>query len=450
VNRIIIALITLLYIADIPAADTDKVWLADWRATEGLNVARAGAAVLAVGDYMYAIGGVDGVDFLESVEVARIRADGTLGPWRLTNSLTEPRGFLDAVAHENFIYAVGGGNGPSGEHLLRSVERAPIKSDGGLGPWEKLASQLIVPRRCVKLFLDGDMVYAVGGFGGTLLDTVERAEIGHDGRLGPFRLESERLTMPRYVNAVKRIGNRVYVLGGHKEEEGIGIRDVEVALLRDDHTHGPWHAVRPLGLGRYALAAAGHGNFIYALGGLDGARYVDTVEISRSAPDGSLTEWRATTPLSSPRANPGVVVRNGHLYVVGGTNRDSGYFRSVEFADFNDTGDLGFMGTTLDARMARARRALERARAADTSALPNSGVVRQVMQSGSYTYVSIDKGHGDHQWVAGPRLEVERGDRVAYSEGVEMGNFHSRTLDRDFFSILFVERLERIVPTAQH
>jgi hypothetical protein len=449
VNRIIIAFIVLLYIADVVAADTDKTWIADWREAAVLNVSRAGAAVLAFGDYMYAIGGVDGVDFLDSVEVAHIRPDGTLGPWRITSSLTEARGFLDAVAHENFLYAVGGGNGPNGEHLLRSVERAPIKSDGGLGPWERLTSHLTVPRRCVKLFVSGNLLYAVGGFGGTLLDTVERAEFGRDGQLGSFRLESDRLTMPRYVNAVKRIGKRIYVLGGHKEEEGIGIPDVEVALLRDDDTHGPWHAVRPLGLGRYALAAAGHGEFIYALGGLDGARYVDTVEISRASPDGSLSEWRLTTPLSSPRANPGVVVRGNRLYVVGGTNRDSGYFRSVEFADLNETGDLGFMGTALEARLARARRALERARAADSSPLPNSGIVRQVMQSGSYTYVSIDKGHGDYQWVAGPRLEVERGDRVAYSEGVEMDNFHSRTLDQDFFSILFVERLERVTPTAR-
>ena len=447
-NRILFALTMLLLAADIPAADTDKAWIADWRDTARLNVARAGAAVLAVGDYMYAIGGVDGVDFLDTVEVARIRADGSLGPWRLTSRLVEARGFLDAVAHGNYLYAVGGGNGPSGEHLLRSVERAAIEVDGGLGPWETLESELTIPRRCVKLFVSGDTIYALGGFGGTLLDTVERAGIGRDGRLGPFRLESDRLTMPRYVNAVKRIGDRIYVLGGHKEEEGIGIPDVEVALLHDDHTHGPWRAVRPLGLGRYALAAAGHGDFIYALGGLDGARYVDTVEISRAAPDGSLSEWRTTTPLSSPRANPGVVVHGGHLYVVGGTNRDSGYFRSVEFAEFNERGDLGFMGTAREARVVRARRALERARTADTP-LPNSGIVRQVIQSGAYTYVSVDKGHGNHQWVAGPRLEVERGDRVSYSHGVEMDDFHSRTLNRDFFSILFVERLERVAPTQQ-
>jgi hypothetical protein len=437
---------TLLVLASIfsgAAFSSEEVWIPAWRETAALTIARAGAAVLATGDYLYAIGGVDGIDFLASVEYAPIHADGTLGPWRMTHSLTEPRGFFDAVAYNGYIYAVGGGNGPNGEHLLRSVERAPIRADGSLGRWQQLDAQLNVPRRCVKLLLSGPILYALGGFGGTLLDTIESTKISVDGGLRPWQLETERLTTPRYVNTVKKLGQHIYVLGGHKEQEGVGMREVEFAALREDHSHGAWRAAQPLTLGRFALAAAGHGDFLYALGGLDGARYVDTVEVSRAQTDGSLSAWRTTTPLASARANFASIVYKNRLYIVGGTNRD-GYFRTVEYAGFDAQGDIGFMGTASDALEVQ-KRQLE-SQQAQMSRLPNAGVVRERIQTSAYTYLKVDTGGVGEQWIAGPRIEVELGDQVRYSRGVEMGNFYSRTLNRNFASILFVERLERAAP----
>ena len=58
-----------------------KLWIPDWKETSGLSWPRAGAAVVAFDDTLFIIGGVDGKDFLDTTEFARIRKDGSLGPW---------------------------------------------------------------------------------------------------------------------------------------------------------------------------------------------------------------------------------------------------------------------------------------------------------------------------------------------------------------------------------
>lgn len=428
-----------LFATGMAGADT-TVWIPGWKATSPLTTPRAGAAVVAAGDYLYALGGVDGRDFLASTEYARIREDGTLSPWRPTSPLTQPRGFFSAVAHRGYLYAAGGGNGPAGGNLLRSVERARIGPDGRLGPWEPLETALTVPRRCVKLVAAGEALIALGGFGGALLDTVERATLGPDGRPGPWRLEPNPMTRPRYVNAAKRVGDTLYVLGGHNEREGVGLAEVEYAVTGPPGSPLVWHATAAMNHGRYGLAAAAHDGLLYALGGLDGAVYTDVIEASRIRDDGSLGPWRRIAALSSPRANFGAVVHRDRLYVIGGTNRD-GYYRTVEYADFDAGGALGFRGSPQEAAAYRARRAAAR-RGTPTPLLPNAGTVREIISTAAYSYMRVAGSDGE-RWIAAPRRDYRVGERIRFSRGVTMTNFRSRALGRVFDAILFVERTER-------
>ena len=428
----------LLQAVTAAAAAGEKVWVDGWRQTEALQVPRAGAAVVTAGDHVYVIGGIDGRDFLASVEYSRFLPGGGLAPWRTASPLNEPRGFFGAVAHGGYLYAVGGANGPSGKHLLRSVERAALHPDGSLGPWEILPMQLNLPRRCVKLALVDGIVHALGGFGGSLLDSVESAPLRDDGGLGPWQLDPARLTMPRYVNTVKHHGDAVYVIGGHNETEGNGLAAVEYARPDGHGGLGPWRRTAPLNHGRYALASAVHGDRLYALGGLDGAIYSDVVEVSVIGAGGALGPWRTTTPLSSPRANFGVVVHGARIYIIGGTNRD-GYYRSVEYASFDKRGDIGFRAGMWEAAAYEAERKARTRR--QRPALPNAGAVTQVIHTRSYSYLEVEAG-GRRRWLAAPRGEFAVGQHIRYSRGVDMRNFHSRALNRDFAEILFVERVE--------
>jgi len=434
-RRVIAAMVAIVLLGGFVFPSWAGQWLDGWRQTEAMSTARAGSAAVSDHGSIYVLGGVDGVDFLPSVEWTRILPDGRLEPWRSGPSMQASRGFFAAVVANGWLYAVGGGNGPHGKHLLASVERARILPDGGLGPWQTEPQTLSRPRRCAKVEAVDGYLYALGGFDGNLLDSVERARILSDGSLGPWQVEQGRLTMPRYIHSAERIDGALYVVGGHNEREGTGLRAVEAARPDKDHRLGEWRSLAALEHGRYGLSTATDRKFLYALGGLDGAIYSGAVEVTQVQSDGSLTPWRSATALSSPRANLSTVVSGHRLYVIGGTNRD-GYFRTVEYADILPDSRLGIMASDKEARGYRLLKDTQQAVRAQP--LPREGEVFEVIQAGSYTYIQVRE-NGQPLWIAAPRMEVEAGDRLGFSRGLTMQGFHSRTLDRTFDVILFVE-----------
>ena len=65
-----------------------------------------------------------------------------------------------------------------------------------------------------------------------------------------------------------------------------------------------------------------------------------------------------------------------------------------------------------------------------------SGVVADNMNSGGYTYVLL-KHDGGENWVALPEQSVEKGQKMTVTVDMEIKNFHSKTLNRDFQNIIF-------------
>ena len=64
------------------------------------------------------------------------------------------------------------------------------------------------------------------------------------------------------------------------------------------------------------------------------------------------------------------------------------------------------------------------------------GIVRETMNAAGYTYLRIDSA-GTDRWVATTETPVAVGNDVSIEGGDVMSNFHSRTLNRTFESILF-------------
>jgi len=65
-----------------------------------------------------------------------------------------------------------------------------------------------------------------------------------------------------------------------------------------------------------------------------------------------------------------------------------------------------------------------------------SGKVVETMNSGGYTYVSLEN-KGKKTWVAIPAMTVKVGQKMTCEPGVNMNNFTSKTLNRTFESIIF-------------
>lgn len=67
---------------------------------------------------------------------------------------------------------------------------------------------------------------------------------------------------------------------------------------------------------------------------------------------------------------------------------------------------------------------------------PGTGTVAETMSSGGYVYIKLEE---QGIWIAANTFAVSTGDKVQYSGGMEMNDFHSKSLDRTFESIFFVQ-----------
>ena len=126
-----------------------------------LTTARRGHSVAIIGDWVYVIGGVDAEQrTLDTVERARIRADGTLDRFAPVPGVvltTVRRGHSNAVVG-GWLYVIGGENGPLG-----SVERAEIGAGGELDPFSVAPITLSVARRAHGTAVLGNFLYVLGG-----------------------------------------------------------------------------------------------------------------------------------------------------------------------------------------------------------------------------------------------------------------------------------------------
>ncbi len=69
---------------------------------------------------------------------------------------------------------------------------------------------------------------------------------------------------------------------------------------------------------------------------------------------------------------------------------------------------------------------------------PLVGTVAETMNSGGYTYILLQT-KSKMFWVAIAESKVVVGDEVVLAAGMEMIEFHSKSLDRTFDSIIFSE-----------
>ncbi|MCL5277258.1 MAG: hypothetical protein M1517_05730 [Deltaproteobacteria bacterium] len=144
-----------------------------YEATSSLNIPRYKPSAVNYDNYVYAIGGYyTGTSITNSVEMAQVQTDGTLGQWQYTSPMNLPRAGFAAVAISGWVYAVGG---YTDKGITNSVEKAPIDADGTLGKWV-FTTPLVIPRADLAVVEDNGWIYALGGVskvGGPPLDTIE-------------------------------------------------------------------------------------------------------------------------------------------------------------------------------------------------------------------------------------------------------------------------------------
>ena len=320
------------------------VWVSAWQAQPAFRIPRRALAAAASATHVYVIGGMDNNNrYVAQVEYAPIRADGRLGAWQFTTPLGEPRFYLAAAIVNNHLYAIGGANGQRGQNNIPSatVERAAIRPDGSLGPWQR-AAYLTTPRRGLQTAVYGKHIYAIGGYDGVFLKSVERADVNPDGSLSEWRLDPERAVVDRYIHSAAHLGDKLYLLGGHEQSpDTISYGDVEMSQIANDGSLHPWEIQKTiLKTPRFIAAAFAMNRFIYMLGGHDGRNRLRSVEMAPLDDQGRVGPWTFTTPLHDERSATALAVHDDKVYVFGGMGA-GGALNSVEMAEQQADGRLG-------------------------------------------------------------------------------------------------------------
>ncbi|MCG7901132.1 MAG: hypothetical protein JAY60_01825 [Candidatus Thiodiazotropha weberae] len=89
--------------------------------------------------------------------------------------------------------------------------------------------------------------------------------------------------------------------------------------------------------------------------------------------------------------------------------------------------------------------------APNRDAIPHTGSVLEAISTAGYTYIRVEESSSVY-WIAVPETQVEVGEKISFYEQMLMENFTSKTLNRTFDRILFVEAISKgeALPTKAH
>ncbi len=72
--------------------------------------------------------------------------------------------------------------------------------------------------------------------------------------------------------------------------------------------------------------------------------------------------------------------------------------------------------------------------------LPQKARVLSITNVPQYTYIEVTQ-NKKNLWLAASTVAVKKGDVIRFDDGMVMTNFHSKSLNRTFPSITFVNRV---------
>ncbi|KAG5285335.1 hypothetical protein AALO_G00002270 [Alosa alosa] len=196
------------------------------------------------------------------------------------------------------VMVVVGGQAPK---AIRSVECYDFEEDR----WYQVAE--LPSRRCrAGVVYMGGMVYAVGGFNGSLrVRTVDSYDPVKDEWCCVSSMQDRRSTLGAAV-----LNGLLYAVGGFDGSTGLATVEAYNAKANE------WFHIQPMNTRRSSVGVGVVGGILYAIGGYDGAtrQCLSTVE----AYNPNTNEWTYMAEMGTRRSGAGVGVLKGLLYAVGG------------------------------------------------------------------------------------------------------------------------------------
>ncbi len=310
--------------------------LGQWTLTSPMNQGRSFSVGFSFNNHIYVVGGEYFLIPLSSVEMATVNQDGTLSNWAFCSSLNQSRWGEIGGAWNGYLYAVGG---EDSTHILSTVERATVQSDGTLGAWEIINSS--VPQRegaagCIY----NDWIYITGGSTGLFQNTssVMRSQINSDGSLSTWYTCTTFLNTARYGHNAVTYNGYMYVYGGF-DSTNLILRDIERSPIYPDGNLGPWVSISSTIYYQGDASSIIADGYMFVMGGIGYPSSEKYVERTQLLSNGDLGDWEFVSSMTVGRELLAVVTAQNNIYAIGGF---TGYTdtNSVEYVPILNTTDI--------------------------------------------------------------------------------------------------------------
>lgn len=306
--------------------------------------ARYGLAVQAYNGYLYVVGGRGGGTFYNDVQYAKLVSDGSVGTFRTTTSFNGPRTYMGVMVYNGYLYVTAGHK--TGNIDLADTQYAQINADGSVGTWQATTS-LTSARHAFGSVAYNGYLYVLGGttFTPSYLSDTQYAKIDPAGTTTPWTTTTETPNTTGYpkttINAaVVAYNGYIYQIGGRTQDAANDFDSkVIYAPINSDGSIGTWNLTSPLAAASGSAGVVLYNNNIYILGGYaPGSVALATTQYASIKPDGTLSAWATTTNLPAAIANQPAAAYNGYVYMLG---LGAGPATRVQYAPINANGTLG-------------------------------------------------------------------------------------------------------------
>ncbi|MGB4759262.1 MAG: hypothetical protein WBP26_04325 [Candidatus Saccharimonadales bacterium] len=323
--------------------------LGSWSTATTVPAALRSSTAVAYGGYLYVLSGTTGSNDLNAnanVYYAPVNANGSIGVWSTTTSLTFARNHSEAVAYNGYMYILGGAT--TAPAYTNVVQYAKINNDGTLGSWNS-TNNFTTARYGMFVGVYNGYIYLTGGTNGSARTDTQYAQINANGSLGTWATSPNNLATGRIYPTGAIYNGYVYVGGGY--DNSVNMSDMQYAKL---DTAGKPVAFATLtnnfSTARSLVCSVAYNGFLYAIGGStsdNGNNNVTTVQYtSLNNSTGNNGSWSSGTALPAGRGSAACTAYGGYLYVMAGYTGSSTQSSAVLYIGVNSNGSLAASWTT--------------------------------------------------------------------------------------------------------
>ena len=303
----------------------------DWQTLTAMPLPRANHCSVTIGSWLVVIGGNyagdGGFVSTDTVHVAPIQPDGTLGAWSQAGATPSPVFECTAVSGGTTLYVVDGiYDDPS---KGAQVWSADLSAQGKLATWKSLGPLPGQERALYSnAWIQNGTLYAMdANLTGDVM-VMLRAPLGTSG-LGAW---SQDAWLPGFRGHPQYAltGSFVYVLGGYVSDDAGNLPvaiDVNGAPIKPGGAVGAAFATTALPTPVAFGTVAAVDDYLFLVGGKDaaftGSGQTQTAS-AQVAAGGQLAPWAQQAPLPEGRTNHAMAVGGDYVFVTGGGSQGPG------------------------------------------------------------------------------------------------------------------------------